>query len=527
MKKQTNKITALLFISFLMTSTMAYSQVGIGIVTPNGSSILDIQSNDKGVLQPRLTTVERDAISTPANGLIVYNTTTATFNYYNAGWKCFLNDFILPINGGTGIANDNTSTLTLSGGFPTTIATTASTAVVLPATGTLYGTATGSITATQLAHSVTDETGTGSTVFSESPAFTGVPTGITATIETHTSQLATTAFVFANINPSKYSSVTAASSISTASPTAVVVDGMTLAPETGLYVVTFNSQYTIDSIDKMAQSIIDLNAVYRTLVEKTATNTSHGSVFGNGETLTTGVYSLTGAGTIAGTLTLDALDNPNAVFIFKIDGAFSSTAGTIVKLINGATASNVFWVVEGAIGMGASTTMKGMLLAHNGAVALGASSNLEGTMFTISGAIGIDNSIITIPTYSSYINLGMLSSTGVFSASGSVSNTGVSTITGDIGTNEVNILGFETAIVHGTINLPSYSNNALATFSIYQNGILIPDSTRIRTANTNTVDISLQAVTAITSGQAIDIRWKIDFGTITLKNRILTLINVR
>jgi hypothetical protein len=41
------------------------------------------------------------------------------------------------------------------------------------------------------------------------------------------------------------------------------------------------------------------------------------------------------------------------------------------------------------------------------------------------------------------------------------------------------------------------------------------------------VDISLQATATVAAGQAIDIRWKIDMGTITLKNRILTLINVR
>eukprot|EP00179_Madagascaria_erythrocladioides_P005219 CAMPEP_0198312722 /NCGR_PEP_ID=MMETSP1450-20131203/3993_1 /TAXON_ID=753684 ORGANISM="Madagascaria erythrocladiodes, Strain CCMP3234" /NCGR_SAMPLE_ID=MMETSP1450 /ASSEMBLY_ACC=CAM_ASM_001115 /LENGTH=225 /DNA_ID=CAMNT_0044015679 /DNA_START=57 /DNA_END=734 /DNA_ORIENTATION=+ len=50
------------------------AQVGIGTTSPDPSSILDISASDKGVLIPRMTTAERDAISNPANGLAVYNT---------------------------------------------------------------------------------------------------------------------------------------------------------------------------------------------------------------------------------------------------------------------------------------------------------------------------------------------------------------------------------------------------------------------------------------------------------------------
>ena len=521
------KRTSILVLSLFVISQLVYGQVGIGTIQPDPSSILDLASNSQGLLAPRMTTAQRDRISSPATGLLIYNTETSIFNFYKGGWKDFLTGFMMPINGGTGIANNNDSTLTLSGAYPTTIKITAATGVTLPTTGTLYGTTIASISSAQLLNSLTDETGTGSSVFSTSPTFTGVPSGPTAAFGTNTTQLATTGFVTANINRNKYSSVSGSSIISTSSATDVVADGMTLTPDAGIYVVTFNSQYAIDSVDKNAQSMADLKTVYNILIEKPATNSTHGSFFGNGETLTEGVYVIDGAGTIAGTLTLDSLGNPNAVFIFKIDGAFSSTAGTIINLINGASASHVFWVAEGAIGIGASSTMKGMLLSHNGAIGIGASSNIEGRMFTISGAIGIDNSIIAIPTYSSYINLGILSSIGLFSSNGVISNVGVSNITGDIGTNELGISGFDTATVNGTINLPGFFTNALATFSIYQNGVLIADSSRTRLFNVNTEDVSLQAITTIATGQTIDIRWKVNLGTITLKNRILTLINVR
>jgi hypothetical protein len=48
---------------------------GIGTSTPDASSILDVSSNSKGFLMPRLPTVERDAITLPATGLMIYNHT--------------------------------------------------------------------------------------------------------------------------------------------------------------------------------------------------------------------------------------------------------------------------------------------------------------------------------------------------------------------------------------------------------------------------------------------------------------------
>lgn len=62
--------------------------------------------------------------------------------------------------------------LTLAGADALTLTTTDTTGVTLPTSGTLYGTATGSITSLQLLTSVSDETGTGVLVFGTSPTFT-------------------------------------------------------------------------------------------------------------------------------------------------------------------------------------------------------------------------------------------------------------------------------------------------------------------------------------------------------------------
>ena len=50
------------------------AQVGIGTTTPASSAALDVTSTSKGFLPPRMTTAQRNAISSPALGLMIYCT---------------------------------------------------------------------------------------------------------------------------------------------------------------------------------------------------------------------------------------------------------------------------------------------------------------------------------------------------------------------------------------------------------------------------------------------------------------------
>jgi hypothetical protein len=65
----------LLCAAFIAASFTSIAQVGIGTIEPDASSILDIVSTSKGLLMPRLTTTQRNAITSPATGLMIYNTT--------------------------------------------------------------------------------------------------------------------------------------------------------------------------------------------------------------------------------------------------------------------------------------------------------------------------------------------------------------------------------------------------------------------------------------------------------------------
>ncbi|WP_313270686.1 hypothetical protein [Epilithonimonas vandammei] len=66
----------------LMVSILVTSQVGINTTTPDASSLLDLNSTNRGFLAPRMTTTQRLAITAPADGLMVYDTTSKLFYYY-------------------------------------------------------------------------------------------------------------------------------------------------------------------------------------------------------------------------------------------------------------------------------------------------------------------------------------------------------------------------------------------------------------------------------------------------------------
>jgi len=110
-----------------------------------------------------------------------------------------------------------------------------------------------------------------------------------------------------------------------------------------------------------------------------------------GTVQTAGVYrSLAAAAfAISTSLTLDAQNDPNAVFIFKTgDTAGLNTAATVgnVLLINGAQACNVFWQTGGAVTLGASTTFSGNILAY-AAITVGADTRIDGRAFSVTAAV--------------------------------------------------------------------------------------------------------------------------------------------
>ena len=69
----------------------SFGQIGIGTNTPNASAMLDISSTSKGFLTPRMSLFQRQAISSPANGLMVFqeNENAGLYIYFNNKCKLF------------------------------------------------------------------------------------------------------------------------------------------------------------------------------------------------------------------------------------------------------------------------------------------------------------------------------------------------------------------------------------------------------------------------------------------------------
>ncbi|MCB0534680.1 MAG: hypothetical protein KDD14_20925, partial [Saprospiraceae bacterium] len=90
------KVIFLLLMLLYCFTLLAQVSINTDNSDPDPSAMLDVKSTDKGMLIPRITAAERDAIAAPANGLLVYVTTDSSFYFYGgnawakvgrAGWS--------------------------------------------------------------------------------------------------------------------------------------------------------------------------------------------------------------------------------------------------------------------------------------------------------------------------------------------------------------------------------------------------------------------------------------------------------
>ncbi len=98
------KKTLLTLVTIVLLTASSYAQVAINEsgAQPDASAILDISSNNKGLLIPRVTTTLRNEISTTQSGLLVYDTTTESFWYYDntqTSWIEIVVDGVMGIDG--------------------------------------------------------------------------------------------------------------------------------------------------------------------------------------------------------------------------------------------------------------------------------------------------------------------------------------------------------------------------------------------------------------------------------------------
>lgn len=116
-----------------------------------------------------------------------------------------------------------------------------------------------------------------------------------------------------------------------------------------------------------------------------------------GTTKTPGNYdSLAGTFQITGTLTLDAGGDLNAVFIFDSASTLITAAGSLINLINGAQAKNVFFAVGSSATLGTTTSFKGNIIAVT-SITVNNGATIVGRVLAKNGAVTLDTNIITLP----------------------------------------------------------------------------------------------------------------------------------
>jgi hypothetical protein len=227
----------------------------------------------------------------------------------------------------------------------------------------------------------------------------------------------------------------------------------------------------------------DLQQAYSDIYNTTSTGTL-GLLMGNNTTVNDGVYDIPGNASLDQTLTLDAQGDSNAVFIFKVAGAFASTPASQVVLANGAMACNVFWIAEGVISLGTNSVMKGTMIAHNTAFNMATGARLDGRALSTGGAITVDGITAKTPrgcgsailTGPGMPIIASLDCYALFSSNGPVDNAGITNVTGAIGTNLGSTTDFDDLTVDGIIHLIPDPSTATAAADLvvaynYLNGL--------------------------------------------------------
>jgi hypothetical protein len=117
----------------------------------------------------------------------------------------------------------------------------------------------------------------------------------------------------------------------------------------------------------------------------------------SGLTFTPGLY--TNASTVmlsAGNVTLDALGDVNAVFIFQIGSTLTTIGSTQVVLAGGAQAKNVYWQVSSSATLGTNSIFQGTILSLE-SITLDTGATLTGRALARNGAVALDSNTVTAP----------------------------------------------------------------------------------------------------------------------------------
>ena len=140
----------------------------------------------------------------------------------------------------------------------------------------------------------------------------------------------------------------------------------------------------------------DLTTAYNAAAGLTRTQVLSGQDLG-GLTLQPGVYFFSSSAQLTGSLTLDALGDPNAQFVFQIGSTLTTASNSSVGTINGGSEPGraVFWQVGSSATLGLRTAFEGHILAAESITLNTGVTILDGSALARNGAVTLDTNSIT------------------------------------------------------------------------------------------------------------------------------------
>jgi type VI secretion system secreted protein VgrG len=162
---------------------------------------------------------------------------------------------------------------------------------------------------------------------------------------------------------------------------------------TGLGSITqTGSTHLADGVAQQAR--IDALVAYNILKGRPAAFDLTGLDLG-GLTLTPGVYAFASSAQLTGTLTLDAQNGADALFIFQIGSALTTASGAVVGVVNGSPGQGVYWEVGTSATLGSGTRFAGNILADQSVTLNTAATVLCGRVVALNAAVTMDTNTLS------------------------------------------------------------------------------------------------------------------------------------
>lgn len=189
--------------------------------------------------------------------------------------------------------------------------------------------------------------------------------------------------------------VIAASAVTNTGPTSLHGD---IGVWPGTAITGFPSSRFASTSDAAAMAAqTDLTTAYNNVAGQSCGTNLTGTDLG-GLMLTPGVYCFSSSAQLTGTLTLNALGDANALFLFQIGSTLTTASASSVLFTGGGNGDSVFWQVGSSATLGTTTAFAGNILALTSITATTGATIQCGRALARNGAVTLDSNVISIDT---------------------------------------------------------------------------------------------------------------------------------